>query len=372
MITKPLFNFGAGPALLPPAVLTMAQQQLLDWQGCGLSVLELSHRSELFQQITQAAERDLRDLLAIPKEYRVLFMQGGARGQFAAVPMNLLGQRRQADYIESGYWSRCAALEGEKYCTAKIIDVRCQREGLSAIKPMSDWPISDQAAFIHYCPNETINGVAIDEAPDFGDRVVVADMSSTLLSRPIEIKRFGVIYACAQKNIGPAGITLVIIRDDLLGRADQAVPSILNYTLMAQSHSLYNTSPTFAWYCCGLMFQWLKAQGGLAAIALHNQQKATKLYEFMDAHPFYINRIHPAHRSLMNIPFWLLQSDLVDLFLQQAQGVGLYALKGHQVVGGLRASLYNAMPFAGVNALVDFMSDFLQRYGSTNPQCGAG
>jgi phosphoserine aminotransferase len=366
-MTKARFNFGAGPGHLPPAVLQIAQQQLLDWQECGLSVLELGHRSELFQQIIQAAERDLRDLLAIPKEYRVLFMQGGARGQFAAVPLNLLGKQRQANYIESGYWSRCAALEGERYCSAKIIDVRCRHEGLSAIKPMREWPISDQAELIHYCPNETIEGVAIDEVPGFGDRVVVADMSSTLLSRPIEINRFGVIYACAQKNIGPAGITLVIIREDLLGRAVQEVPSVLNYTLMAQSHSLYNTPPTFAWYCCGLMFKWLKAQGGLAAIALHNQQKAARLYEFIDAHSFYINQVHPAHRSLMNVPFWLLQSERVDLFLQQAQAVGLYALKGHQSVGGIRASLYNAMPCAGVDALVDFMNSFIQHDGTTKP-----
>jgi phosphoserine aminotransferase len=366
-MTRQCFNFGAGPALLPPSVLQIAQQHLLDWEGCGLSVLELGHRSEFFQQIIQAAERDLRDLLAIPEEYRVLFMQGGARGQFAAVPLNLSGKQGQADYIESGYWSRCAALEGEKYCKARIVDVRCQRDGLSAIKPMSEWPISDQAEFIHYCPNETIDGIAIDDDPDFGDRVVVADMSSTLLSRPIDIKRFGLIYACAQKNIGPAGITVVIIHDELLGRAVHEVPSILNYTLMAHTHSLYNTPPTFAWYGCGLMFKWLKAQGGIAGIALHNQQKAAKLYNFIDAHPFYINRIHPAHRSLMNIPFWLLQADLVNIFLQQAQDVGLYALKGHQVVGGLRASLYNAMPFSGVNALVDFMSTFLQSESGAYP-----
>lgn len=357
-MTPVRFNFGAGQALLPPLVLQTIQQQLLDWQGHGLSVLEMGHRSELFQQIAQTSEQDLRELLAIPDHYRVLFMQGGGRAQFAAIPLNLAAPGERCDYIESGYWSRYAALEAKKYCQVNLIDVCCQQQNQLAIIPMHDWLLSDQASFVHYCPNETIEGVAIEELPDFKERIVVADMSSTLLSQPIDVERFGVIYACAQKNIGPAGITLVIIRDDLLGRAKQPRPAVLDYTLMAEHRSLYNTPPIFAWYCCGLMFQWLKAQGGLIAMAQHNQQKANQLYQFIDQQHGYINRIHPRNRSRMNVPFWLSRSDLEPIFLKQASEAGLYALKGHQAVGGLRASLYNAMPLAGINALIDFMKTF--------------
>lgn len=358
-----IYNFSAGPAMLPAEVLKQAQQELVNWQDLGTSVMEISHRSKEFIEIAQTAEQDFRDLLAIPSHYKVLFCHGGARGQFAAVPANLLGQTGHADYVDGGYWAQSAIKEAQKYCQPNILDIKTQVQGKVALQPMSEWQLSEGAAYLHYCPNETIDGTAIDEQPDFGDRTVVADLSSTILSRPLDINRYGVIYAGAQKNIGPAGITLVIVREDLLGQAQTSLPSILDYKVQAETDSMFNTPPTFAWYLSGLVFKWLKAQGGVQAIDQRNQVKADLLYQTIDNSDFYHNNVAERNRSRMNIPFQLADANLDKLFLQESLAAGLHALKGHRVVGGMRASIYNAMPLAGVKALTDFMRDFERRHG---------
>ncbi|RLR18373.1 3-phosphoserine/phosphohydroxythreonine transaminase [Sodalis-like symbiont of Bactericera trigonica] len=358
-----VFNFSSGPAMLPAEVLRKAEQELCNWHGLGTSVMEISHRSKEFIEVAQSSEQDLRELLAIPDNYKVLFCHGGARAQFAAVPMNLLGEATRADYIDGGYWAHSATKEAQKYCDPQVINVTTEIDGLLAIKPMRDWALSTDGAYLHYCPNETIDGLAIDELPYFGDRVVVADFSSTILSRPLDVSRFGVIYAGAQKNIGPAGLTLVIVREDLLGRASKALPSILDYSVLAENDSMFNTPPTFAWYLSGLVFKWLKAQGGLAEIDKRNQAKAALLYRTIDESDFYRNTVAPANRSRMNVPFQLADSKLDALFLQESFAAGLHALKGHRGVGGMRASLYNAMLLEGVQTLVDFMLCFARRHG---------
>ncbi|SNC59134.1 3-phosphoserine/phosphohydroxythreonine transaminase [Sodalis endosymbiont of Henestaris halophilus] len=358
-----VFNFSSGPAMLPVAVLRKAEQELCNWHGLGTSVMEISHRSKEFLEVAQSSEQDLRELLAIPENYKVLFCQGGARAQFAAVPMNLLGDDDSADYIDGGYWARSAIKEAQKYCDPQVIDITTKIDGYRGIKPMQDWTLSADSSYVHYCPNETIDGLAIDELPDFSDRVVVADFSSSILSRPLDVRPFGVIYAGAQKNIGPSGLTLVIVRENLLGKARKALPSILDYSVLAKNHSMFNTPPTFAWYMSGLVFKWLKEQGGLAEMHKRNQEKASLLYRTIDESAFYHNNIAPAYRSRMNVPFQLDNCKLDALFLQEAQTVGLHALQGHSAVGGMRASLYNAMPLAGVQALVDFMLGFIRRHG---------
>lgn len=358
-----VFNLSAGPAMLPTEVLRQAEQELCNWHDLGISVMEISHRSKEFVKVAQTSEQDLRELLVIPNNYKVLFCHGGARAQFAAVPMNLLGNATAVDYIDGGYWARSAIKEAQKYCDPWVIDVATATDGRRAIKPMRDWSLSADSAYVHYCPNETIEGLAIDELPDFSDHVVVADFSSTILSRPLDVSRFGVIYASAQKNIGPAGLTLVIVREDLLGRACKVLPSILNYQVLAENDSMFNTPPTFAWYLSGLVFKWLKAQGGLVEMDKRNQAKANLLYSTIDESDFYRNTVAPANRSRMNVPFQLADNKLEALFLQKSQADGLHAMKGHRVVGGMRASLYNAMPLAGVQALVDFMQRFARRYG---------
>ncbi|GKX59170.1 3-phosphoserine/phosphohydroxythreonine transaminase [Leminorella grimontii] len=358
-----VFNFSAGPAMLPVEVLRQAQQELCDWQGLGTSVMEISHRSKEFMQVAETAEQDLRDLMKIPENYKVLFCHGGARAQFAAIPLNLLGDKTQADYVDGGYWAHSAVLEAEKYCTPNVIDVKTQVNGLAAVKPMKEWALNDASAFVHFCPNETIDGVAIDEQPDFGNKVVVADMSSNILSRPIDVSRYGAIYAGAQKNIGPAGITVVIVREDLLGKARKETPSILDYAVLDKNDSMFNTPPTFAWYLSGLVFKWLKAQGGVTEMARRNEEKAQHLYSAIDNSDFYRNGVAPANRSKMNVPFQLADGELDKLFLEEAKAAGLHALKGHRVLGGMRASIYNAMPLAGVQALTEFMSDFERRHG---------
>lgn len=358
-----VFNFSAGPAMLPVEVLRQAQQELCDWQGLGTSVMEISHRSKEFMQVAETAEQDLRDLMKIPENYKVLFCHGGARAQFAAIPLNLLGDKTQADYVDGGYWAHSAVLEAEKYCTPNVIDVKTQVNDLTAVKPMKEWALNDASAFVHFCPNETIDGVAIDEQPDFGNKVVVADMSSNILSRPIDVSRYGAIYAGAQKNIGPAGITVVIVREDLLGKARKETPSILDYAVLDKNDSMFNTPPTFAWYLSGLVFKWLKAQGGVTEMARRNEEKAQHLYSAIDNSDFYRNGVAPANRSKMNVPFQLADGELDKLFLEEAKAAGLHALKGHRVLGGMRASIYNAMPLAGVQALTEFMSDFERRHG---------
>lgn len=358
-----VFNFSAGPAMLPVEVLRRAEQELCNWHGLGTSVMEISHRSKEFIQVAEESERDLRDLLKIPDNYKVLFCHGGARAQFAAVPQNLLGAKTTADYIDGGYWAHSAINEAEKYCTPHVINTSTTRDGRRAVTPMREWALHDDAAYVHYCPNETIDGVAIHEMPDFGDKVVVADYSSSILSRPIDVSRFGVIYAGAQKNIGPAGLTLVIVRDDLLGKAHKALPSILDYTVLAENESMFNTPPTFAWYLSGMVFKWLKEQGGLLEMEKRNKAKAELLYGVIDQSDFYRNEVAEANRSWMNIPFQLADAALDKVFLDESVKAGLHALKGHRVVGGMRASIYNAMPVEGVKALTDFMADFERRHG---------
>ncbi|MEF9677591.1 3-phosphoserine/phosphohydroxythreonine transaminase [Pectobacterium aroidearum] len=358
-----IFNFSAGPAMLPVEVLRRAEQELCNWNGLGTSVMEISHRSKEFMQVAAESEQNLRDLLKIPSNYKVLFCHGGARAQFAAVPLNLLGERSTADYIDGGYWAHSAVNEAEKYCTPNVIDVKTRVDGLRGVKPMREWQLSDDAAFVHYCPNETIDGIAIEEEPDFGDKIVVADYSSSILSRRIDVSRYGVIYAGAQKNIGPAGLTLVIVRDDLLGKARRELPSILDYQILADNDSMFNTPPTFAWYLSGMVFKWLKEHGGLAEMEKRNQEKADLLYSAIDGNDFYHNDVAVANRSRMNVPFLLADAALDKVFLEESVAAGLHALKGHRVVGGMRASIYNAMPLEGVKALTEFMADFARCHG---------
>ncbi len=359
-----VFNFSAGPAMLPAEVLHQAQQELCDWQGKGTSVMEVSHRGKAFIELAEGSESDLRDLLNIPDNYRVLFFHGGGRMQHAAVPLNLLRDYSVADYIHSGYWSQCAALEAEKYCTPNVINVLYEQEkGIRAVSHMSEWQLSDNAAYVHYCPNETIDGIAINEMPDFKDKVIIADYSSSILSRPINVSKFGLIYAGAQKNIGPSGITVVIIREDLIGYARKETPSVINYKVQAERDSMFNTPATFPWYMAALVFKWLKAQGGMDVMAKRNQEKANLLYKAIDNSDFYINTVASANRSWMNVPFHLADSKLEPLFLKASENAGLHALKGHKIAGGMRASIYNAMPLEGVKALTSFMADFERQYG---------
>ena len=358
-----VYNFSSGPAMLPAEVLRRAQLELCDWQGLGTSVMEISHRGKEFIEVAEEAEKDFRDLLQIPSNYKVLFCHGGGRGQFAGVPLNLLGDKTTADYVDGGYWASSAVKEAHKYCTPNVIDAKVTIDGLRAIKPMSEWQVSENSAYLHYCPNETIDGIATHETPDFGDTVVVADYSSSILSHPMDISRFGVVYAGAQKNIGPAGLTLVIVREDLLGKAHKACPSILDYTVLNENDSMFNTPPTFAWYLSGLVFKWLKEQGGVEAMDKTNKAKAELLYGVIDKSDFYRNDVAAANRSRMNVPFQLADSALDKVFLEESFAAGLHALKGHRVVGGMRASIYNAMPLEGVQALTNFMVDFERRHG---------
>jgi phosphoserine aminotransferase len=355
-----VFNFCAGPAMLPPAVMAKAQQELINWQEMGCSVMELSHRSKEFMAVAAQAEADLRELMLIPANYKVLFCHGGGRGQFSAVPLNLLPQGKSADYIVSGAWSKAAASEAKNFGEINVIDVIANLDGQTSLQPSEQWPLNNNAAYVHYCPNETVDGIEMFTVPETHDVPLVADMSSTILSRKIDVTKFALIYAGAQKNIGPSGLTLVIIREDLLAQAAINTPSILNYTLMAKNGSMHNTPPTYAWYLAGLVFAWLKASGGVDHISAINQQKAQLLYQNIDESDFYSNNINHQYRSLMNVPFWLTDERLNSQFLAQAEQAGLMALKGHRSVGGMRASIYNAMPLAGVEALVNFMQRFAQ------------
>ncbi|QIA64729.1 3-phosphoserine/phosphohydroxythreonine transaminase [Vibrio astriarenae] len=358
-LTDNIFNFSAGPAALPKAVMQKAQQEFVNWNALGTSVMEISHRSKEFIKVAEEAEQDLRDLLEIPDNYKVLFCQGGARAQFAAVPLNLLGDKSTATYIDGGYWAVSAVEEAHKYCDVDVFDAKTEIEGKVAIKPASEWQVSPEAAYVHFCPNETIDGIEINDLP-VTDKPIVADMSSTILSRKIDISKYGVIYAGAQKNIGPAGIAIAIVRDDLLDFAHKTLPSVLSYKVLAEKESMFNTPPTFAWYLSGLVFKWLKEQGGVDAIEKVNREKAAILYNYIDQSPFYRNQVHSNNRSLMNVPFQLAKPELDAKFLELATERGLVSLKGHRAVGGMRASIYNAMPIEGVQALVDFMKEFEQ------------
>lgn len=352
------YNFCAGPAMLPTEVMKKAQQEFIDWQNTGSSVMELSHRSPEYIAVAKQAESDLRELLNIPDNYSVLFCHGGGRGQFSAVPLNLLPAGKSADYIVSGSWSKAAAIEAANFGQVNTINIVDKTPGLSTITPIEQWPLNKNAAYVHYCPNETVDGVEINAVPDTNGVPIVADMSSTILSHPIDVSKFGLIYAGAQKNIGPSGLTIVIVRNDLIGHAHLATPSIMNYKTLSDNDSMHNTPPTYAWYLAGLVFQWLKSLGGVSAIADINQQKAKLLYQAIDDNPFYYNNVETQYRSLMNVPFWLADESLNAEFLAQAKAKGLMALKGHRMVGGMRASIYNAMPLAGVEALVEFMAQF--------------
>ncbi|KIE19749.1 MFS transporter [Vibrio sinaloensis] len=352
-----VYNFSAGPAGLPKAVMEQAQAEFINWNELGTSVMEISHRSKEFIKVAEDSEQDLRDLLNIPDNYKVLFCQGGARAQFAAVPLNLLGSAKKATYIDAGYWAESAVQEARKYCDVDVFDAKVTKAGKTAVRDVSEWVIDPEAAYVHFCPNETIDGIEISELPDT-DKPIVADMSSNILSRRIDVSKYGVIYAGAQKNIGPAGLCIAIVRDDLLDLANDLLPSFINYKTLAEKDSMFNTPPTFAWYLSGLVFKWLKANGGVEAMEQINQEKATLLYNAIDQSDFYRNEVHPDNRSRMNVPFQLAKPELDELFLEQAKQRGLLSLKGHRAVGGMRASIYNAMPLAGVQALVDFMQEF--------------
>ncbi|SFB77807.1 phosphoserine aminotransferase apoenzyme [Marinospirillum celere] len=357
-----LFNFCAGPAALPEVVLKRAQEEMLDWQGRGLSVMEMSHRSDEFVSIAEQAEADLRELLKIPANYKVLFMQGGASSQFAMVPLNLGGKGGSANYIYTGIWGKKAIAEGKRYLSSHLA-ASAEDNGLTAVPRQEAIQLSADATYLHYTSNETIGGLEFDYIPETSVPLV-CDMSSDILSAPIDISRFGVIYAGAQKNIGPAGLTLVIVREDLLDQAKPEMPTMFSYKTFAENGSMYNTPPTFAWYLSGLVFDWLKKDiGGLDKMAEINQRKAQKLYAAIDDNDFYANPIAPINRSIMNVPFTLADSTLDKVFLQEAEKAGFLNLAGHRSVGGMRASIYNAVPEAAVDALIDFMTEFAKTRG---------
>jgi phosphoserine aminotransferase len=357
-----IYNFSAGPAVLPHPVLVRARDELLDWRGSGMSVMEMSHRGKEFVSIAEQAEADLRELMGISSDYYVLFLQGGATSQFAMVPMNLLRGRTQADYVNTGAWSKKAIGEAKRYCPVNVA-ASSESTKFTTIPPQDAWKLDPASAYVHYTPNETIGGVEFDWIPATGAVPLVADMSSTILSRPVDVSRYGLIYAGAQKNIGPAGLTVVIVRKELVGETLAGTPSMFDYKQHADNGSMLNTPPTYGWYLAGLVFQWLKAQGGLEAMAVINQRKAGMLYAAIDASDFYQCPVDVQCRSRMNVPFTLADASLDADFLAGAKAAGLVSLKGHRSVGGMRASIYNAMPEAGVAALVDFMREFERTRG---------
>ncbi|MFK8018221.1 MAG: 3-phosphoserine/phosphohydroxythreonine transaminase [Pseudomonadales bacterium] len=350
------FNFCAGPAAIPEEVLLKAQGDMLDWQGRGLSVMEMSHRSAEYVAIAEQAEADLRELLTISDDYAVLFMQGGATTQFSAVPMNLLAGAESADYMNTGQWSKKAIKEASRYTKVNVV-ASSEQSNFSSIPAAENWQLNDNAAYFHYTPNETIGGVEFHFVPEV-NTPIVADMSSTILSRPIDVSKFGLIYAGAQKNIGPAGLAIVIVRKELLGRAQKSIPSLLDYQVISDGESMVNTPPTYTWYLAGLVFDWLKRGGGLEAQAERNKRKAGALYAAIDESGFYSNPVDLDCRSFMNVPFTLANAELDKLFLSLAEERGLLNLKGHRSVGGMRASIYNAVSEEAVAALINFMQDF--------------
>ena len=356
------FNFSAGPAVLPEEVLLQAQEEMLDWHGSGMSVMEMSHRGKEFVSIAEQAEADLRELMAVPDNYKVLFLQGGASSQFAMVPLNLLRGNPNADYINTGAWSKKAIAEAKKFCQVSVVGTG-EESGFTKVPSQEELDLNPNAAYLHFTPNETIGGVEFPYLPEAGDVPLIADMSSNILSRPFDVSKYGIIYAGAQKNIGPAGLTVAIVREDLIGEAVPGTPAMLDYEALAGADSMYNTPPTYAWYLAGLVFQMLKRKGGLAAMAEINQRKAKALYDAIDGSDFYANPVDVNCRSLMNVPFTLANADLDATFLAEAKEAGLVTLKGHRSVGGMRASIYNAMPEEGVQALIDFMADFEKRNG---------
>ena len=357
-----VFNFSAGPAALPEPVLREAAEEMLDWHGSGMSVMEMSHRGKEFLGIHAEAQSLLRELLNVPANYRILFMQGGAIGENAIVPMNMLRGRKGADYVDTGEWSRKSIQEAAKYCAVNVA-ASAKATGYTSIPPRDGWKLEPGAAYVHICANETIGGVEYHFTPEVGEVPLVADMSSNLMSRPISVAKYGLIYGGAQKNIGPAGLTIVIVRDDLLGAAHPLTPSAFNYKEQSDNDSMLNTPPTYAIYIAGLVFRWLKARGGLVAMEKHNRAKAALIYDYLETTDFYASPVAKDCRSLMNVPFKLRDASLDDAFLKGAQERGMVQLKGHRSVGGMRASIYNAMPVEGVQALVAYMKDFEASHG---------
>jgi phosphoserine aminotransferase len=356
-------NFSAGPAVLPVEVLQQAQSEMLDWHGSGMSVMEMSHRGKEFIAIAEKAEADLRELLNIPSSYKVLFLQGGATAQFAMVPLNLLRGKASADYINTGEWSKKAIKEAKKFGGVNVA-ASSEAAHFTTVPARNEWKLDPAAAYLHYTSNETIGGVQFHSVPDVGAVPLVCDMSSDILSRPVDVARFGLIYAGAQKNFGPSGLALVIVREDLIGHAVPSAPTMFDYKVHAENVSMYNTPPTYAWYIAGLVFEWLKKNGGLKAMAEINDRKARKLYTYIDSTGgFYKNPVDQAYRSWMNIPFTLKDAALDEEFLKGAKVAKLIQLKGHRSVGGMRASIYNAMPETGVDALVDYMKGFMKNKG---------
>jgi len=356
-----IFNFSAGPAVLPAEVLQQARDEMLDWHGSGMSVMEMSHRGKEFMSIAAKTEADLRELMGIPANYKVLFLQGGGSGQFSMVPMNLLRGKKSADYVNTGEWSKKAIKEAKKYCDVNIV-ATSEDKNFTYAPAQNTWKLNTDAAYLHYTPNETIGGVEFNWIPDTGNVPLVADMSSSILSRPLDVTRFGLIYAGAQKNIGPAGLTIVIVREDLLGTTLPGTPSMCDYKIHADNDSMYNTPPTFAIYIAGLVFERLKQKGGVVAMEKTNVAKAKLLYDLFEATDFYRCPVAKSDRSRMNVPFTLKDAALDGEFLKQAQANGLLQLKGHRSVGGMRASIYNAMPIEGVAALVEFMKEFANKH----------
>jgi phosphoserine aminotransferase len=351
-----VFNFSAGPATLPEAVLKQAQEEMMDWQGTGMSVMEMSHRGKAYLSIAEKAEADLREVMNIPSNYKVLFMQGGASSQFAAVPINLMGTNTKADYILTGQWSKKAIQEAKRFGDINIA-ASSEDSKFMTVPAQSTWNVRDDAAYLHYTPNETIVGVEFPFIPDV-NMPLVADMSSNIMSKKIDVSKYGIIYAGAQKNIGCAGLVIVIVREDLIGNPMAGMPAMLDYKIMADNDSMYNTPATYSWYIAGLVFDWVKKNGGISAVEETNRRKAGKLYSAIDESAFYSNPVDVECRSLMNVPFILADAELDSVFLKEAADVGLQTLKGHRSVGGMRASIYNAMPEAGVDALIEFMKEF--------------
>jgi len=356
------FNFSAGPAMLPTEVLQQAQAEMSDFNASGMSVMEMSHRGKIFMDIAAKAEADFRELLNITDDYSVLFMQGGASAQFAIIPMNLLGDKTQVDYVNTGAWSKKAIAEAKRYAEVNVV-ASSEAANFSNIPEFSNWTLNKDAAYLHYTPNETIGGVEFHWVPETNDVPIVADMSSTILSRPIDVSKFGVIYAGAQKNIGPAGLTIAIVRKDLMGNTIKNTPSVFDYKNVDDNDSMANTPPTYSWYLAGLVFAWIKKCGGLEAMGEINKRKADKLYAAIDQSGFYQNPVQIDCRSWMNVPFILADAKLDKLFLEQAEERGLKTLKGHRSVGGMRASIYNAMPEEGIDELINFMQAFEKENG---------
>ncbi len=357
-----LYNFSAGPAMLPESVLQQAAAEMLDWQGSGMSVMEMSHRGKEYMGIHAQAQADFRELLGVPENYKVLFLQGGGTLQFMQVPCNLLRGKASADYVVTGEWSAKAVHEAKRFCAPRVA-ASSQASGFTEFPRQNELKLSKQAAYVYYCMNETIHGVESFDIPDVGKVPLVSDISSTFLSRPIDVSRFGLIYGGAQKNIGTAGLTIVIIREDLIGKGVPLPPSILDYKTQADADSMLNTPPSYSIYLAGLVFKWLKAQGGLEAVEQNNIAKAKLLYQYLDSTDFYSNKVRVSNRSRMNVPFFLQDERKNDDFLNGAKEAGMVQLKGHRVLGGMRASIYNAMPIEGIKHLIEYMKAFEKQHG---------